>query len=300
MISALPVVKPSAAPADRLLGFPLSGVVTPMGTVAYRESGHAAGPVTHVLLHGIGSASSSWLMQLEAVGGDGKVRMLAWDAPGYGGSDALPMDVPTAADYGQRLWIWLDTLQSQGCSTSSPITLVGHSLGCLMAASAARQAPNRIKNLVLLSPAQGYARATAGERAQKLKERLDNLAQLGPDGMALRRGAAMLSPGATFEQVAFVQSTMAQIDPAGYTQAVHLLIRGDLLTDLTALNCPVTVASGSADTVTPPAACRAAAMHIGASYTSIAGAGHACAIEAPDEVTRLIGLSALTEKKRVE
>lgn len=288
MTTLLPDTTPLAALADRLQGFPLRHVVTPVGTVAYRESGATAGSVTHVLLHGIGSASASWLMQLEAAAGDDQVRLLAWDAPGYGGSDALPMDVPVAADYAKRLWAWLDAVQALGTPASTPVTLVGHSLGCLMVASAARQAPHRIKNLVLLSPAQGYARATAAEREQKLNDRLDNLAKLGPAGMAQRRGAAMLSPDATQQQVAFVQSTMAQIRPAGYTQAVRMLIDGDLLTDLSTLSCPVAIASGSADTVTPPAACRAAAAHIGAPYTAIAGAGHACAVEAPDEVTQLI------------
>ena len=286
-----PDTKPLAALADRLQGFVLHRVETPVGALAYRESGAAVSAVTHVLLHGIGSASASWLMQLEAAAGDAEVRLLAWDAPGYGGSDALPMEVPVAADYAQRLWAWLDAVQASGTPTSSPITLVGHSLGCLMAASAARQAPHRVKNLVLLSPAQGYARATAAEREQKLNERIGNLAKLGPAGMAQRRGAAMLSPDASPQQVAFVQSTMAQIHPAGYTQAVHLLVGGDLLTNLSAVSCPVAVASGSADTVTPPAACRAAAAHIGAPYTSIAGSGHACAVEAPDEVTQLIRLA---------
>lgn len=294
--------------ADRLQGFALRHVDTPVGTVAYRESGAATGAVTHVLLHGIGSASASWLMQLEAAAGDNKVRVLAWDAPGYGGSDALPMDEPVAADYVQRLWAWLDAVgatataghstqdlctqdaATQGTPTHSPVTLVGHSLGCLIAASAAAQAAHRIKKLVLLSPAQGYARATAAERAQKLNERLDNLARLGPAGMAQRRGAAMLSPEASAAQVAFVQSIMAQIEPKGYTQAVRLLVGGDLLTDLAAVNCPVVVASGSADTVTPPLGCKAAAAHIGAPYTSFAGAGHACATEAFEAVSRLIGL----------
>ena len=296
MTATLPDAHPPAALADRLQGFALRSVVTPVGMVAYRESGAAAGPVTHVLLHGIGSASASWLMQLEAAAGDDRVRVLAWDAPGYGASDALPMDEPVAADYALRLWAWLDAVGAVdgtgGASTASPVTLVGHSLGCLMAASAARQSAHRINNLVLLSPAQGYARATVAERAQKLTERLDNLARLGPAGMAQRRGAAMLSPQASAAQVAFVQNIMAQIHPGGYTQAVRLLAGGDLLTDLAAVKCPVAVASGSADTVTPPAGCKAAAAHIGAPYTSFAGAGHACATEAADDVSRLIGLSS--------
>ena len=70
------------------------------------------------------------------------------------------------------------------------------------------------------------------------------------------------------------------------------LAQGDLLTDLAALGCPVAVASGDADSVTPPAGCQAVARHINAPYTTLPGAGHVCALERPHEVNRLMGLPA--------
>ena len=88
----------------------------------FRESGHSA-TITHVLLHGIGSGSASWVQQLDVVADASALRVLAWDAPGYASSSPLTPAEPTAADYGLRLWAWLDAL---ACST--PITLVGHSL----------------------------------------------------------------------------------------------------------------------------------------------------------------------------
>jgi len=51
--------------------------------ISYRENG--AGQAL-VFLHGIGSQSVSWLNQLETLKG---YRLIAWDAPGYGGSDFL-------------------------------------------------------------------------------------------------------------------------------------------------------------------------------------------------------------------
>ncbi len=285
-------------------------LATSQGVVQYREAA-APGPqqaVSHVLLHGIGSGSASWVHQLALAqqpshlsnASKAATRLLAWDAPGYGASVRLPMASPSAADYAQRLWAWLDALNASEGRAPSPVTLVGHSLGCLMAASAAVQRPERMLRLVLLSPAQGYARASATDREKKLKDRLGNLDRLGPQGMADLRGAAMLSPQASAKQIAFVQSVMAQIDPLGYTQASRMLSTGDLLSDLSLLErlkCPVSVASGSADTVTPPAACQAAAAHIHAPYTSIEGAGHICALEAADAVSRLIGLRVPASKE---
>jgi pimeloyl-ACP methyl ester carboxylesterase len=274
--------------------FPIRQIETPMGQMAFCQSGLLSKSVTHVLLHGIGSGASSWLMQMEAARHNLQINMVAWYAPGYGtietSSDALPMDAPKAADYARTLWAWLDALNAKEDLTCLPITLVGHSLGCLMAASAATQKPERVKRLILLSPAQGYARALQAERDKKLKDRLDSLAQLGPEGISRLRSAAMLSPTASVEQIAFVQQVMGQIKPHGYTQAAKMLSEGDILSDLLRVTCPIEVASGSADTITPYAGCAALAAQVKARYTLLAGAGHLCALESAQEVSNLLGI----------
>ena len=255
----------------------------------YCASGDAA-QVTHVLLHGIGSGSASWARQLTAAADAPALRVLAWDAPGYAGSSPLVPPEPAAADYAQRLWAWLDAL---GCD--APITLVGHSLGALMAASAAALQPERIARLVLLSPARGYALAPPAERERRLTERLDNLRQLGPAGMAQARAATMLAPGADPGLVAQVRVTMAQIIPAGYTQASHMLANGDIAADLARFRAtstsPITVACGSADAITPPKGCAAVAAQAGVALTDLGPVGHICALEAGAVVNALLGLA---------
>lgn len=260
-------------------------------TVQYRcaRSADAGAAVTHVLLHGIGSASASWLAQLQhsRTAQSPASHVLAWDAPGYGQSTALPMDAPVAADYALRLWQWLDAM---GAQAAGPLTLVGHSLGALMAASATAMAPGQVQRLVLLAPAPGYARADSALRNKKLADRLANLAAHGPAGMARRRASAMLSSGASADQLAFVEHVMAQIDTAGYTQAARMLASGDLMGDLETLECPMWVASGSADTITPADTCQLIASHVGARYLSLGAVGHSCPLQAAEVVNRLIGL----------
>ena len=273
---------------QRLAAHALHNTPTPLGTVAWRGAGDAAAPVM-VLLHGIGSASASWLAQLDAAAqGDLLPRLIAWDAPGYGTSDALIPQEPNAEDYAQRLWALLDALQI------TTVHLAGHSLGAMMAAAAARMHPGRVHSLTLLSPAQGYGTASAVLREAKLRDRLHALDTLGPQGMATKRGAAMLSPNASEEQIAYIQSVMAQIHPAGYTQAAHMLSGGDIAADLAQLHCPITVASGSADSITPLAGCMALAERIKAPYLSLGAVGHACAIEAGRAVTQLLAQVAAT------
>lgn len=278
--------------SERLQCFAPQRVDTAMGNVEFRRAGSLA--ITHVLLHGIGSGSANWLRQLEAAEQIEGVGLLAWEAPGYGKSDAVGPSQPDAADYGQRLWAWLDALK-----VGKPITLVGHSLGALMATRAVLQRPQQVARLVLLSPAQGYARASIEERQKKLDERLTNLQTLGVRGMAQKRGAAMLSPSAAPDLVQYVQMVMAQLNPAGYTQAVHLLMGGDLLTDVTQVvaqrPCPITVASGDLDTITPPAACQNVAATATVPWVSLGPAGHACALDAAENVNALLALGSRSE-----
>ena len=116
-------------------------VDTALGRTAWRRAGQG-GPVL-VLLHGIGSASGSWVAQLDALSATHTV--LAWDAPGYGQSEPLPDSQPTAHAYAQRLWAWLDAL-----GLHESLTLVGHSLGALMATAAAGEQSARVRSQVLL------------------------------------------------------------------------------------------------------------------------------------------------------
>lgn len=272
-------------PLQALAHHPLRSIALADGArVSYREAGQAA-EVTHVLLHGIGSASGSWVRQLDAAAGQ-PVRVLAWDAPGYGTSDPVTADWPGADAYAERLWAWLDALGAQ-----APITLVGHSLGALMAGRAALRAPARVQRLVLLSPAGGYGNAEPAVREQKLRDRLATLERLGPQGMAQARGAAMLSPGAAPELVEAVRESMSQVIPAGYTQAARLLAHGTLAADLAQLRLPVVVASGSADGITTPASCQAVAQAAGVAWNDLGSVGHACPLEAPGAVNALLGLN---------
>ena len=98
---------------DCLQRFAPQAVATSLGQVGYRQSG--VQHITHVLLHGIGSASGSWLMQLEAAQGNDS-GLLAWDAPGYGASSPVKSANLQAGEYADKSWAWLDALQ-----TSQPI-----------------------------------------------------------------------------------------------------------------------------------------------------------------------------------
>ncbi len=241
--------------------------------LAYREAGE--GPAL-VLLHGIGSGSASWLFQLEALAA--RFRVVAWDAPGYGGSDAFSIERPQPQDYARALSVLTGALQLKS------FVLVAQSLGALIAGAYARMFP-ALPGMLLISPAGGYA-----GNVSKIEERLKTLDALGPDGLAEKRAGGMLTPEAEPAALELVRWNYRRIRRAGYRQAAYCLAQGNLREDAPHYAGRVLVACGSADTVTPEAACREiAARFPKSSFKSLPGLGHASQIEGPEEVNRMIG-----------
>ncbi len=279
---------------DHLQAMPVRQALLPVGdqqaVLRYREAGAALGTAPPlVLLHGIGSGSASWVCQLAAADTSQAVRVLAWDAPGYADSTALTPSQPMAEDYALRLWAWLDALGVQR------VRLVGHSLGCIMAASAARLQPQRVASLTLLAPAQGYGPAPEAVRSKMVNDRLGLLAELGAQKMAQARAPALLTPNADPQHVELATAMMSRLNPAGYAQATHMLAQADIGADLRTFSAnsraPITVACGELDTITPAKACRALAQAQGARYVPLGDVGHLCAVQASAQVNILLGLA---------
>lgn len=273
-------MSPAPGLADaRVARHPLDERRTARGVVSFRAAG--AGPAL-CLLHGIGSQSGSWAPQLDALGAH--YRVIAWDAPGYGRSDALAAAAPVAADYAAALAALWDALGVERA------VVVASSLGALIAGAFAARWPARVAGLVFLNPAGGYGRADASERAGKLAARLDRMAALGPAGMARELPPGMLSPSASAEARALAAWSTARLRPDGYAQAARMLAGGSLADDAAGYSGPVLVLAGSADTITPPAGCKAiAAAFPHGTYRLLEGVGHLSYLDAPDTVNALVG-----------
>jgi pimeloyl-ACP methyl ester carboxylesterase len=98
-----------------------------------------------VLLHGILASSHYWKGVIDTIDTTTH-QVLAIDMLGFGQSPkpAVGYDIENYAD------LIMQTIQDSGIET--PVTLVGHSMGSLVAAYIAQHHPSKIKNLVLVSP----------------------------------------------------------------------------------------------------------------------------------------------------
>lgn len=266
----------------RLARFPAQQIwLASQRAVSYREADSAErDALPLVLLHGIGSGAASWVQQFDVLGATR--RVLAWDAPGYGGSTPVAAESPVAADYATVLKEWLDALGIERC------VLLGHSLGAIVAGAFALAYPQRVAGLLLLSPAGGYGAASADVRETKREQRLAMLNELGPQGLADKRSTHMLSAHASDEARAWVRWNMSRVISHGYAQATHLLANADLASDLARYQGRVNVAVGADDAITPPAACERLALAAGTPLQVVPHAGHAGYIEAPTAYTAII------------
>jgi pimeloyl-ACP methyl ester carboxylesterase len=251
--------------------------------IAYRCGGRR-GPVV-VLLHGISSGAASWLPCASLLAAD--ARVIAWDAPGYGNSQALRTAAPMAADYAGRLQDLLHALDVR------PDVIVGHSLGALMAAAYVAQArPAQLPaQLLLLSPAQGYGGPGSKDKAREVaRQRLDALAAVGVEGLAERGPGRLLSAAASADAQAWVRWNMRRLEPHGYRQAVAMLCEDDIGAYLArrAQGVGVRVGCGALDIVTPPPGCAALAERFALPFELVPDAGHACHVEQAASVARWI------------
>jgi pimeloyl-ACP methyl ester carboxylesterase len=244
------------------------------------------GPMPMVLLHGIGSNARSFEPLMAAL--DGTYPTLAWDAPGYGKSKPLKVKWPDASDYAAALDRLLTHLDITRC------VLVGHSLGCLMAARYALVAKARVAALILISPAVGYRAPKGGALPPKVATRIAELDRLGAEKFAAKRAWTLLADGSERTDVLqAVQRAMAAVRRPGYDQAARLLASGYLYEDAAKIEVPAAVIQGRKDYATPAQNGHFAYSALQTAspryfYRSLDNAGHAICQEQPVEVARVL------------
>jgi pimeloyl-ACP methyl ester carboxylesterase len=274
-----------SGPAKRTLTSIDALVASSAVNVAFiRRAPSVRAPVTLVLLHGIGSNASSFGPLMRAL--PAAVDVIAWNAPGYDGSEPLNVPSPHPRDYAAVLAKLLDALQL------SSVVLIGHSLGALFAGSFAADHPDRISALALISPALGYRAAPGAPLPPAVQQRIDEIRQLGSVAFAAKRAARLVhDPEHRPEVVAAVEEAMGSVHTEGYIQAARALGAGDLLADAARVCVPTLVAVGREDVITPPENARKAQQALAGPslYREIEGAGHALPQELPDTLAALVG-----------
>lgn len=196
-----------------------------------------------VLVHGIGGHSGSWRHQFVAF--SPTHRVIAWDAPGYGGSDAFGTGTPRATDYAAELAALLRALNVPSAH------LVGHSLGSIFIASLCRTQGFSPEGLTFLQPVTGNGSLLARERENIRRSRIADMKTLGPREFAIQRGRQILGKSAPTAAAAEAVEVMIAVPEAGYLAAWETMCAEDLFAEIEPGRRTMVV-SGSDDPVSPP------------------------------------------------
>ncbi|TXS51833.1 alpha/beta fold hydrolase [Streptomyces sp. t39] len=222
-------------------------------------------------LHGIGSSSAAFAPQLAGL--SSSVRVVAWDAPGYGRSPdpARPLTLDDYADAAAAV------IRERGAGAH----VLGVSWGGVIALRLATRHPELVDSLIVADSSPGSG--TDEARAAGMRARAAELAERGARAFAEARGPRLVSPGAPGDLVRRVVDTMAAaVRLPGYAYAAESMARADLRAELPSVTAPLLVLCGEQDTVTGVEASQvlAGAVHKSA-YVIVKDAGHLANQEQP-------------------
>jgi pimeloyl-ACP methyl ester carboxylesterase len=242
--------------------------------IAYDRAG--SGPPV-VLVHGfVGDGRSTWAAQLAALADE--FAVVAWDAPGAGGSSAPP-DGFGIEDYADALAGFLRAL---GIRRGH---LVGLSFGGALVLATFHRHPGLAATLSLVGGYAGWSGSLGVEAARQRLERSLELSALPPDAFADAMVPSMFASSArTPAMQRFVDSVRA-FDPAGF-RAMARASFVDQTHVLAGVDVPTLLLYADHDVRAPLAV--GEALHAAISTSELVvleGPGHASPVEAPDAVT---------------
>ena len=252
--------------------------MTPAATVHHVVEGPPGAPVL-VLSNALGSTLAMWDPQVPELARH--FRVIRYDMRGHGRSP-VPRGPYAIEDLGRDLLGLLDRL---GAHTAH---LCGLSIGGMVSAWVAANAPQRVERLVLCCTSAHFDPPHAGLYA----DRAAVVRAQGTGAIADAVVARWLTPPFAESHPTVVDSLRAMVatTPAqGYAGCCDALAAMDLLPDLPRIRAATLVISAAGDEALPPShGERIAAAIAGSRFVIVEGAAHLANIERPEEVNDLI------------
>jgi len=216
--------------------------------VNVRELGANHGPDTIVFVHGLGSSLEYYMPLIQATGLDSRYRIILYDVEGHGmtpTSAATPVTIESLVDDLENLFL---------AKNIEKATVVGWSLGGLVAMLFVEHNATRVENLVLLGPGPNpfpdpavdvFTKRAAAVRAEGMQA----------SGVAALVASAATSPHTQAERpVAFsaVRQALLATHPEGYAKGCLALAKSKNTTiHVERIQVPTLVVAGTDDKISP-------------------------------------------------
>lgn len=241
-----------------------------------------AGSGTPVLLiHGVGMNAAIWQAQIELM--KNRHDLIAVDMLGHGNSP-LPPENTALSDFADQALRLLDHL---GLAS---VSIVGHSMGALIALEIALRAPSRVRSVICLNGV--FRRPEA--LAQAVRERAAALGSHGdPSAIAatLARWFGDPIPATLADAAETARLALESVDPEGYARTYRLFAHADTqhVDRLAELAAPALFMTGSEDRNSTPAMSAAMArLAPRGQCLVLSGERHMMTIASPEKVTQHI------------
>lgn len=245
-------------------------------TIAYQTSGIESSE-TLVFINSLGSDLRIWDAVLPHFEND--YRLLCFDKRGHGLSDT-PQGSYSLDAFTSDLIALLDHLKIEQA------TLIGVSIGGMIALNTVIQHPHRIKSLILCDTA-----AKLGSD-DYWNERIRAVEIQGLDGMGETILSRWFAPSYAENHAAAYRgyfNMLSRTNQAGYIASCAALRDADLRDDIVSIKQASLVLCGAEDSATPPDVVRELAEALpDAQFDLIAGAGHTPSVEQPDVLAEKI------------
>ena len=227
-----------------------------------------------LLLHGYVGDRRMWRSQIDELSDE--FTVVAWDAPGSGGSSDPPEDF-ALSDFADCLAEFVEALE-----LGRP-QVVGISFGGGLALELFSRHPTLPSTLVLASAYAGWAGSLPAEVVDERLRQALRLADLPPDRLVAELLPTMFADSAPAELVEEFSLSVREFHPAGLRANARAIAAADLRDVLPRVNVPTLLLYGDRDVRAPSDV--AHQLHAGISGSRlvfIPGAGHACNIDAPE------------------
>ena len=257
---------------------PGTNTIRVAGLNIWQSGADMVGPPV-LCLHGIGGDRTSFADQLGQLGGR---RVIAWNMPGYGGSDPL-MQMDFAALSGAVVAL-LDAL---GFAT---VHLVGQSIGGMIAQEVAIRSSDRVASLGLIATTPAFGGRDDSFRQAFVAARLGPL-DAGADMVTLAQQAipAIIGPVASAEMRQLAIAAMGRIDETAFRQVVSCLVTFNRRADQHRISQPCCLIAGSHDTNSPARVMAKMADGLAnATFHIVDQAGHLVNSECPETVNAIL------------
>jgi pimeloyl-ACP methyl ester carboxylesterase len=243
--------------------------------LAYRRAG--TGPPL-LLLHGGWSDSREWWLQFHGL--SHAYDVIAWDAPGCGGSSDPPDDF-SLDDYADAV------ADLVGALDLAPVPVLGMSFGGGLAIAVAHRHPEIVRSLVLVSAYAGWAGSLPADVVAERVSRVLAEADRPPAEWAPGYLPGFFAHDVSTDVSDRVLAIMLDCRRAGIRPMMQAFAEADLRDALMTITAPALLLYGELDERAPLSVAQDIHRRLtGSELVVIPGVGHSVNLEAPEAFNR--------------